>query len=120
MKPSPLSLSRKYDAHGKVFEKIEFRAVKLDDYLSIGEVSEVQPNGSKGLMVIEILPAIAEYIERLVIEPGYECLNDLDLNDQIALKDHIKDFFQQARRALDTKGESLSLDSGNPPRKLDK
>lgn len=107
-----VELSRKYKAHQKEFDVVEFRQPKLSEYLEIGDVEEWQPNGKNGSMLVEYTAAIGEYITMLCIAPGSECLEDLDLCDQIKIKDSVRGFFMEARMqnvpqtSLDTTSEN--------------
>lgn len=103
MNEKAVPLSRKYEAHGQVFESVTLRAPKLRDYIAIGDPVEIHagPDG-QGRFVIEHLDRIQAYLDRLAVpgKPGRECLDDLDLADSIALKDAVTDFFMEARRRL--------------------
>lgn len=92
-----VDLSKKYTAHGKTFNAVEFRKPKLSEFLRIGDVQEWQPNGQNGSMLVEYGAAIGEYVTLLCTEPGAECLEDIDLCDQVKIKDAIKGFFTEAR-----------------------
>ena len=92
-----VDLSKKYTAHGKTFDAVKFRQPKLPEFIRIGDIREVQPNGQGGGMMVEYGEALGEYITLLCTEPGEECLTDIDLCDQMKIKDAISDFFTEAR-----------------------
>ncbi len=111
MSEKSVPLSRKYEAHGQVFNSVVLRAPKLRDHIAIGDPVEVHagPDG-QGRFAVEHLDRIAAYIDRLPVpgKPGRECLDDLDLVDSIAVKDAVTDFFMEARRRLSTPTNSSS------------
>ena len=93
-----INLSKEYTVHKKTFSAVKFRQPKLPEFIRIGDIREVQPNGQGGGMVVEYGEALAEYITLLCTEPGEECLADIDLCDQMKIKDAISGFFTEARR----------------------
>jgi len=112
-------LSRKYEAHGQVFDSVTLRAPKLRDHIAIGDPVEIHagPDG-EGRFVVEHLDRIAAYLDRLAVagRPGRECLDDLDLADSIAVKEAVTDFFMEARRRLSKPTNSSSgADSPSMP-----
>ena len=95
-----ISLSRRYEAHGTVFDAIEMRSPKLRDYFAIGDPVEAQPSGVEGgTIVVEHRDRIEAYRDRLVVKPSLAEILDLDLEDAMRVKEAITGFFTEARRA---------------------
>ncbi len=111
-----IPLSRKYEAHGQVFDSVVLRAPKLRDHIAIGDPIEAHrgPDGN-GRFVVEYLDRIEAYLDRLAVpgKPGRECLDDLDLTDSIRLKEAVIDFFTEARERL-AKPTNSSPVAANP------
>ena len=103
-----IPLSKEYEEHNRKFSVVKLRNPRLSEFLEIGEISSLQPT-SAGMMVVEHSDAIVEYAPRLVQEPGYECLERLELEDQIALKEGIKDLFIEARKRFSALTSSSSV-----------
>ncbi len=111
MTEKSIPLSRKYEAHGQVYDTVVLRQPKLRDHIAIGDPVEIHagPDG-QGRFVVEHLDRIAAYLDRLAVpgRPGRECLDDLDLVDSIAVKDAVTDFFMEARKRLSVPTNSSS------------
>ena len=90
-------LSRRYEAHGRTFDHLIFRAPKMADFEEIGEIAEVQPAPNGGAMVIHHDDRVWKYRDRLLRigegMPSPVDLADLDLADAFAIKDAITGFF---------------------------
>jgi hypothetical protein len=106
MKTVPLS--RKYDEQGQKFSAVKLRKPKFSEYLEFGEVQTLQPGPHGGLVIIEHSSTIESYAPRLIQEPDYECLEDLDLCDQVAVKEGILELFSDARRQAQKQTSSPS------------
>jgi hypothetical protein len=99
--PKTVPLSRRYEAHGRVFDAVTLRDPKYRDFIDIGDPVEFQPlpDGS-GQMIVKHLDRVDSYVSRLVTEPVSAAdLVDLDLVDALALEGGILDFFGEARRS---------------------
>lgn len=103
MSETIIKLSRRYEAHGTVFDEIALRAPKLRDHFAIGDPVEVHrgPDGT-GRYVIEHNDRFDAYLDRLAVDgrPGKECLLDLDLVDSIKVRQAITGFFTEAMKRL--------------------
>lgn len=98
-----IKLSRRYDAHGKVFDEVALRAPKLRDHFAVGDPVEVHPGpDGSGRFILEHNDRFDAYLDRLCVEgrPGRECVLDLDLVDSIKVRQAISGFFTAARRQL--------------------
>lgn len=102
--PKTIKLSRRYDAHGKVFDAVTLRDPKYRDFIDVGAPTEAQPlPGGDGMMIVKHFDRIDTYVGRLLQEPlSTADIVDLDLADALALEDAILDFFVQARRSRTT------------------
>lgn len=112
--PKTIKLSRRYEAHGKVFDAVTLRDPKLRDYFEVGEPTEVQPTGQAGgVVLIEYFDKIDAYLSRLLQEPLSSAdLIDLDLSDAILLKDAITGFFTEAKRLRRAPTSSSGVEAG--------
>lgn len=94
-------LSRRYEAHGRDFDSLTFRAPKMVDFEEIGEIAERQPSPMGGEMILYHDDRVWKYRDRLLkggdSAPSSADLADLDLVDAIAVKDAITGFFSRAR-----------------------
>lgn len=94
-------LSRGYEAHGRTFDSLTFRAPKMVDFEDIGEIAERQPSPMGGEMILYHDDRVWKYRDRLLKRgeglPSPTDLADLDLVDAVAVKDAIAGFFSQAR-----------------------
>lgn len=107
-----VNLSKKYSEQGVSFDSVTLREPKFSEYLEFGEVSALQPNGQGGMMIVEYGSVIEAYAPRLIQSPGFECLEDISLADQVAIKDAIVDLFSDARKPAE-KPTSSPSDSEN-------
>lgn len=92
-----VKLGRLYEAHGTTFDEVALRPPLLKDHFAIGEPVEMHrgPDG-EGSFVIEHLDRVEAYRDRLIVRPGLEMIQSLDLADSIAVKDAIIGFFLEA------------------------
>ena len=99
--PKTIKLSRRYEAHGKVFDAVGLRDPKYRDFIDIGDPIEQQPlpTGS-GSMIVKHFDRIDAYVGRLLQEPMSTAdIVDLDLADALAMEEAVLDFFVEARRS---------------------
>ncbi len=96
MSGKSIALSRRYEAFGKAFDRIELREPTFEDLFTVGEVQEWQPvAGGDGMMLITHDDRIRAYAERLSGDAAV--LPQLALKDSLAVKKAILDFFAEAR-----------------------
>lgn len=98
--PKTVKLSRRYEAHGKIFDAATLRDPKYRDFIDIGDPVEQQPLPSgDGAMVVKHFDRIDAYVGRLLMEPlSTADIVDLDLVDALAMEGAILDFFVEARK----------------------
>lgn len=97
--PKTIKLSRRYEAHGKIFDAVTLRDPKYRDFIDIGDPIEQQPlpTGS-GSMIVKHFDRIDAYAGRLLQDPlSMADIMDLDLVDALAMEDAVLDFFAEAR-----------------------
>lgn len=104
---TPLKLSKTYDAGSEPFSELVFREPTYADYRQIGPAYEVQ-NG----LVLRDRDAIFGYAERLVTKPAAGALVALNLEDTMALEDHILRFFSATRGSMIKRTGSSSGSTG--------
>lgn len=95
-----VKLSRRYEAHGKVFESVTVREPRWSDMLELGEPYEVQRAGGSNV-IIENTATVAAYIKRCIVEPGSECCGELGVKDTRAVRDAVLDFFRPGEPPAD-------------------
>lgn len=93
-----VALSRRYEAHGKVFESVTVREPRWEDVLELGEPYELQRAGGQ-TVVIENTATVASYVKRCIGEPGIECLGGLGVKDSRAVREAVLDFFTSSAPA---------------------
>lgn len=93
-----IQLSKKYSAHDKVFDAVVIREPTYADAFmeGLGKPMDVTYTGAGPVMITH--PQVIDgYLQRLVVEPGYECISHLSVADSLKLEKAVVDFF------LDTK-----------------
>ena len=85
-------LSRRYEAHDKIFDSVTLREPRFEDLLALGEPYEMQRAAGNNV-VIENTATIAAYVKRCVVSPGAEHLGELSLSDARAVRQGVIDFF---------------------------
>ncbi len=93
MKTKEVKLTRRFEAHGKVFESVTVREPRWEDVMALGEPFDVQKSISGNVLVQPQLEVIAGYIRRCVVSPGFENLGELGVTDTRAVRDAVLDFF---------------------------
>lgn len=88
-----VKLSRKYEAHGNVFDEVTVREPRFVDLMALGEPYEVQKTANNVPVVIENTAIIADYVNRCVVNPGIECLAELGIKDARAVRGAVLSFF---------------------------
>lgn len=105
----PLPLSKPYTSGSETFSTIEFREPAYQDYRQVGPVYDVQ----RGI-VLRDREAIYGYVDRLVTKPAVGALAAMNVEDTMALEDHVLDFFVQARKSRAARESSSSGSAGTP------
>ncbi|MER9972016.1 hypothetical protein [Mesorhizobium sp. M0060] len=92
MTEKTVTLSRRYEAHGAVFETVKVREPRFNDLMQLGEPYEMQRAAGNNV-VIENVETVAAYVRRCVIEPGFDMLGELGIKDARAVRVAVLDFF---------------------------
>lgn len=92
MAEKTIPLSRRYEAHGEVFDSVTVREPRFEDLLALGEPYEIQRAGGQEV-VIENTASVAGYVKRCIVLPGVEKLGEVSLKDARAIKKAVIDFF---------------------------
>lgn len=92
-------LSQTYEAHGITFAEVELRPPTIEEHFRIGDPVEAHsgPDG-EGRFVIEHHDRYLAYLDLLVVRPGREKIAVLGLEESMAIKEAIRDFFLEARQ----------------------
>jgi hypothetical protein len=88
-----VKLSRRYEAHGTVFDEVTVREPRFEDLMTLGEPYEVQKTSNNVPIVIENTAIVADYVERCVVKPGIECMVVLGIKDARAVRGAVLGFF---------------------------
>lgn len=87
-----VKLSRRYEAHGEIFDTVTVREPRFEDLLALGEPYEIQRAGTQDV-VIENTAAVAAYVRRCIVAPGVEKLGELSIADARKVRGAVLDFF---------------------------
>lgn len=91
-----IRLSRSYEAHGKTFDSITlreptYRETHMD---GLGRPYDWQASGDSAMRVV--FPAVVDaYLQKIVKEPGYECIGQISAIDAGRLEKAVCDFFRE-------------------------
>lgn len=95
-----VKLSRRYEAHGKVFDAVTVREPLWSVILKLGEPYEVQRAAGSNV-IIENTSTVAAYVNHCIVEPGAECCGELGVKDTRAVRDAVLDFFRPGEPPAD-------------------
>lgn len=97
-------LSRRYSAFDKTFDSVRLREPTYKDiYMSgLGAPTEFQPNGQGGYVIITNYKVIAEYIDKIAVDPPSECLHALSALDSEELEKAVISFFRRPKASTST------------------
>ncbi|MER8478435.1 hypothetical protein [Mesorhizobium sp. M1163] len=99
MAETVVPLSKRYEAHGEVFNGVTLREPRFEDLLALGEPYEVQRAGGNNV-VIENVDTVAAYVRRCVTAPGIDKLGVLELADARLVRDAVIGFFMRTAPAV--------------------
>lgn len=114
MAPVAITLSKSYTAHGKTFDTVTvreptYREIYMD---ALGKPQEWQPS-SGGVPVHVTYPSVVDdYLKRLIVEPGYECVGELSAADAMALERAVCGFFHDTTASTKPSTRSSSGSAG--------
>ena len=107
-------LSKKYAAHDKTFDKVVLREPSYAEIFGegLGRPQEWQRAGD-GTMVMVTYPSVVnEYLTRIVVEPGYDCILQLKTLDALKLERAVCDFFWDLTASKTPSTSSSSASAG--------
>lgn len=90
-------LSKQYTVGDKTFGSIELREPTYADIFmsNIGEPMEWQPVGGGNVGYVVYPERIDQYLQRLIVAPGYEYISRIGAKDALALERAVLDFFRE-------------------------
>jgi hypothetical protein len=110
-----IPLTRSYEAHGKTFDSVTIRepTYAITHIRGLGRPYDFQPS-KEGMIAVTYPTVVDEYLQQLVVEPGYECLSALSAIDALRLERAVCDFFTETKlpSILPT---GSSSDTASPP-----
>ncbi|NTF87495.1 phage tail assembly protein [Agrobacterium rhizogenes] len=107
-------LSKRYTAHDKTFDKITLREPTYKEiYMDgLGRPQEWQPTSGGGAVMVTYSSVVDEYLQKLVIEPGYECIGALSAADAMKLERAVCVFFLDMPASTKPSTRSSSASAG--------
>lgn len=91
-----VELTREYSAHGITFNKIALREPTYSEVhmQGIGRPFEYQPS-KQGVVAVTYPTVVDEYVQKLIVEPGYECITGICAADALRLERAVCNFFTE-------------------------
>jgi hypothetical protein len=92
-------LSKSYSAHGKTFNSVTIREPRYSEMYQdgLGRPQELQPGPNGKPIVITYHSTVDAYLQKLIVEPGYDCISELSVLDAMELEITICDFFREQK-----------------------
>jgi len=114
MTQTVVTLSKSYTAHDKTFDKITlreptYREIYMD---GIGRPQEWQPSSDGKPVLVTYFSVVDEYLQQIVVEPGYECIGALNAIDAMKMERAVCGFFQDTTELKTTSTSSSSGSAG--------
>lgn len=118
MSADPVILSKTYTAHDKTFDRVilrepTYKEIYLDD---LGRPRDWQQTATGSPVLVTYPSVVDAYLQRIVVEPGYECILGLNAVDAQKLEHAVCAFFLDTA-ALKTPSTSSSSASAGRRRK---
>lgn len=104
-----IPLTRPLKTHGSELTSVTLRAPRWNDYMELGEIHIPSRSGDT-VAIIDDNEAIRAYAERLMDSEASEFKIQIHLVDAMAIKDAIKDFFEEGRSATRASTSSSTKD----------
>ena len=110
-----IKLSKKYTVADKVFDTITLREPTYADVFmnELGKPFEFQP-GRNGAFLATYPDVVDAYIRRLIVEPTYEYITRIAVEDALALERTLRDFFLTSKASESAPMPSSSDSDGSP------
>lgn len=95
MAKTTVKLSRKYEAHGKIFDEVVFREPTYAEFFieGLGRPQEWQSDGNGKFLLLTFPDVIDRYVNQLAVEPTADCLTGLSALDCMRVEKVICGFF---------------------------
>ncbi|NLS02322.1 hypothetical protein HGP14_02920 [Rhizobium sp. P32RR-XVIII] len=89
-----VKLSKSYTAHDTAFSEIKLREPRYHEIFmeGRGKPREWQPS-PHGPVVVTYPAVVDSYLQKIMVEPGYDCISELSTVDSFALEKAVLDFF---------------------------
>ncbi|NTI92281.1 hypothetical protein G6L78_01415 [Agrobacterium rhizogenes] len=114
MSQTVVLLSKSYTAHNKTFNKITLRDPTYKEmYMDgLGKPQEWQPTSGGGGVFVTYSSVVDEYLQKLVVDPGYECIGGLNPVDSMKLERAVCGFFHDTTASTKPSTRSSSASAG--------
>ncbi|WP_438752063.1 hypothetical protein [Pararhizobium sp. O133] len=91
-----IPLGQTYTVHDKVFSEVVLREPSYKEIFmdGLGRPQDWQPTPD-GAVVVTYPSVVDAYLQKIVVEPGYECLSGLAALDAIKLERAVCGFFRE-------------------------
>jgi len=111
-----VTLSRIYTADDKTFSTVEIREPTYADVFmsGIGMPRDIQPVAGGGMAFLSYPERFDEYLQRLIVSPGYEYIGGIAAIDALKLQEAVSDFFREQPDASKSATPSSSGSDGMP------
>jgi hypothetical protein len=89
-----VKLSKTYAVHDKEFSEVILREPRYHEIFmeGRGKPQEWQPS-PHGPVMVSYPGVVDSYLQKIIVEPGYECIGKLSTVDALALEKAVLDFF---------------------------
>lgn len=111
-----VTLSRSYTADDKKFSTVELREPTYADVFmsGIGVPRDIQPVAGGGMAFLSYPERFDQYLQRLIVSPGYEYISGVAAIDALKLEEAVYDFFREPADASKSVTPSSSGLDGTP------
>ncbi len=95
MTQKTVQLSKKYTAHDKVFDSVTLREPTYKEiYMDeLGRPRDWQRTTDGSPVLVTYSSVVDAYLQRIIVEPGYECISGLNAIDALKLEHAVCAFF---------------------------
>ena len=109
-----VTLSRSYTSNDKTFSTVELREPTYADVFmsGIGVPRDIQPVAGGGMAFLSYPERFDQYLQRLVVSPGYEHISGVAAIDALKLEEAVYDFFREPADASKSATPSSSGSDG--------
>ncbi|MBB3315116.1 hypothetical protein FHT77_000958 [Rhizobium sp. BK181] len=89
-----VKLSNTYKVHDKEFSEVTLREPRYHEIFMEGRGKPQEWQRSPHGAIVVSYPAVVDsYLQKIVVEPGYDCISGLSTADSLALEQAVLDFF---------------------------